>query len=314
MIVTDACGDNNGWCRDNRFHLDLHTTAVNRFEKNGVPVNDMLPLHFNNRKINWEFVESPNYSGDIDIYFMQNAQYYWPAIMINHLRNGISKVEQYFGGQWVTIENNSDMGQAFILKDFNQPYKIRVYDGDGNLINNGREYSFSIPSSCCSNPATKATVSVYTPPVIQSFELEEGWNLISFNVIPSNKTIESVFSTIINDVVEIKNADAYWKSGQNIFFNSIKEIEGGSGYLVYMSKSASFSVTGSQFSISGFQFSLKDGWNLIGCPFQAAKPFATLFSMSEIESIKNFEGFWQGGGAGQLLNIEPGKGYFLKKL
>ena len=56
MIVTDACGDNNGWCRDSKYHLDLHTPSLNKFEKAGVAVADMYPTHFNNRKISWEYI------------------------------------------------------------------------------------------------------------------------------------------------------------------------------------------------------------------------------------------------------------------
>ena len=59
MIVTDACGDNNGWCREiSPYHLDLHTSAVNSFLKRMVnPFKICCPTSFNNRKIAWEYVE-----------------------------------------------------------------------------------------------------------------------------------------------------------------------------------------------------------------------------------------------------------------
>lgn len=166
MIVTDACGDNNGWCRDSKYHLDLHTSSLNKFEKDGQAVSDMNPGHFNNRKIEWEYIKSPGYTGDIDIYFMQNSQQYWASILINHLENGIHNVEQKVGQQWVKLNTNSDMGQAFIVDPSEQPYRIRVYDAEDKLINNGREYIFSLPASCggkCPVPASKATYQVYDP-------------------------------------------------------------------------------------------------------------------------------------------------------
>jgi|GEM_PF-1879987 hypothetical protein len=168
MIVTDACGDNNGWCRDSRYHLDLHTSSLNNFEKDGQKVADMLPAHFNNRKIEWEYIKAPNYTGDIDIYFMQNSQQYWASVLIGHLENGIHDVEQKVGGEWVKLKTNSDMGQAYLLDPSEQPYRIRVWDADDKLINNGREYIFSLPASCggrCPVPATKASYQTYDPVV-----------------------------------------------------------------------------------------------------------------------------------------------------
>src|SRR5262245_47298812 len=54
MIVADSCGDSNAWCRDDPNHLDLAHAALNRFLRNGVPVNDMDPLHWNNRHVSWQ--------------------------------------------------------------------------------------------------------------------------------------------------------------------------------------------------------------------------------------------------------------------
>ena len=79
MVVADSCADSNAWCRDDPFHLDLHKDSLNRFLRNGVPVGDLLPDHFNNRHISWQFVPAPNYTGDIQIGFLQGAQAYWPA-------------------------------------------------------------------------------------------------------------------------------------------------------------------------------------------------------------------------------------------
>jgi len=314
MIVTDACGDNNGWCRDSKFHLDLHTPSLNRFEQNGVPVNDMLPLHFNNRKINWEFVEAPNYSGDIDIYFLEKAQYYWPAIMINHLRNGISRVEQKINGKWVTINPNSDMGQAFILKDFTQPYTIRAYDIYGNLINGGREYTMSLPATCnngCTGASTKTTFvakdSIYT----QQIQLQKGWNLISLNVSPTDKTIESVFKNIQTNILEIKNQNGFWNSGQNTTLNSLKTVTDGEAYLINITSPCTLNIQGTMIFNQRLN-SIKTGWNLIGCPFMTTKSFSSILNLNSIANMKDFDGFWDGSQASLLLMMELGKGYFIK--
>ena len=111
MLVADSCGDSNAWCRDDPYHIDLHTDSINRFQLNGQPVGDLLD-HWNNRQVTWQFISAPNYSGDINIGFMQGAQVYWPAISVSHLANGIHGV-QYLSanGTWVSAAMDSDMGR-----------------------------------------------------------------------------------------------------------------------------------------------------------------------------------------------------------
>ena len=158
MLVGDSCGDNNAWCRDSRYHLDLATSSLNNFVKNGVPIGDLYPKHWNNRKISWSYVKAPNYSGDLAVYFMQGAGRYWPTILVNQLENGVHGVERWIDGKWVSAERNSDMGQSFILPVNNDDeFKIRVLDASGNYVNNGRVYRFKIPKTCiekCEPPAT----------------------------------------------------------------------------------------------------------------------------------------------------------------
>lgn len=162
MVVADSCGDDNAWCRDSRYHLDFSLHAMNMFLLNGQPVN-LLPNNDNNRKISWHYIDAPNYIGDINIYFMQGAQIWWPAISINHLKNGIHGVEQLVNGTWVPASMNSDMGQSYILQGGTSHYQIRVRDANDELINSGRVYNFDLPASCngsCSAGATQVSYSI----------------------------------------------------------------------------------------------------------------------------------------------------------
>jgi expansin (peptidoglycan-binding protein) len=165
MVVGDSCQDDNAWCRDSKYHLDLSRDALNKFVKNGVPVGDMEPDHWNNRQVHWEFIEAPNYSGDIRIGFMKDAQAWWSAIAVTHLRNGIHGVDYYDGSSWVKATMNSDMGNSYIVAPTTPggtAYRIRVYDAADTLINSGRTYSFSFPSSCGSACAIPFTEVSYT--------------------------------------------------------------------------------------------------------------------------------------------------------
>lgn len=144
----------------------------------------------------------------------------------------------------------------------------------------------------------------------QNISLKAGWNLISFNVSPSVKTIDSVFKAVIANVTEIKTTDIFWRLGQNKVFNSLTAITDGAAYLVNMKTAGSFSVTGTALTPS--VGAIKTGWQLVGCPFQTTTAITTAFTITKIASIKNLEIFWQSNGTGTLQNIEPGNGYFVK--
>jgi hypothetical protein len=159
MIVADSCYDSNAWCRDDPYHIDLAHASLNTFMKNGVPVGDMEPLHWNNRHVSWTYETAPNYTGDIKIGFIQGAQQYWSPIAITHLFNGIHGVDYFDGTNWVKAGMVADMGQAYLLlatTPGGPNYQIRVYDVNNQLINGGRAYSFSFPTATCGTQCSNA--------------------------------------------------------------------------------------------------------------------------------------------------------------
>jgi len=154
MLVADSCQDGNAWCRDDPNHLDLVQSSLNQFVLNGQPVGTLYPSAWNNRQISWQFIPAPNYTGDIQIGFLQGANPYWSAISITHLANGIHGVEYNQNGVWVNAPMDSDMGEDYVILPTTPGgtmYQIRVFDASNQAINNGRVYSFSYPSSCGSS-------------------------------------------------------------------------------------------------------------------------------------------------------------------
>jgi len=163
MLVADSCGDDNAWCRDDPYHLDLAQPALNRFVKNGSPVGDLYPDHWNNRHISWQFIPAPDYSGDIRIGFLQSAQTYWPTLSVSHLPNGIHGVEYWADGAWHAATMDGDMGQAFTVGPVgSSTYQLRVRDVNDQLLNDGRVYTVSLPASCGSSCPTAYTPVSYT--------------------------------------------------------------------------------------------------------------------------------------------------------
>ena len=165
MLVADSCGDPNAWCRDDPYHLDLAHQAINRFVKDGAEVGDLEPAHWGNRHVTWEFIEAPDYSGDIEIGFIQGSEKWWAGISINHLPNGIHGVETFTDGAWVPAAMNTDMGQSFLVRPTTTggtDYRIRVTDVTDAYVFGGREYAFSLPEDCGGKCTAPRTVVGYT--------------------------------------------------------------------------------------------------------------------------------------------------------
>ena len=157
MLISDSCQDGNRWCRDDRYHIDAATSALTHF---GSGVDASV---WGNPQISWNYIDAPNYSGDIQIGFAKGAQQYWPAIIITHLQRGIHKVEQYINGSWSAQKMNVDLGQMYILTaDPSGSFKIRIYDANDQLINGGRAYVFSMPAGCGATCSSAYTQTAYT--------------------------------------------------------------------------------------------------------------------------------------------------------
>lgn len=165
MIVADSCGDSNAWCRDDPYHLDLSKDSLNRFSKNGAPLSDLFPSHWNNRHVSWSFIPAPGYAGDIRIGFLSGAKRWWPAISVSRLPNGIHGVEYYADGAWKAAQLNGDMGQSYVIGGTSAggtQFRIRVRDASDALLFGGREYSFALPDACSAQCGPAYTPATYT--------------------------------------------------------------------------------------------------------------------------------------------------------
>lgn len=175
----------------------------------------------------------------------------------------------------------------------------------------------------CGGPA-KMTATVDAHTVVsatcneaakQDIVLEQGWNIISLNVDPDVCTgakpcIKELFNGL--DVAEIKSQDAFWRIGQPEMFNSLTRLEPGKGYLVYMNKAGTLTVSGTAAGISSVG-TLRPGWNLVGSPYTYPVPFFDIIG-NKFKEIKDFDDFYLFGSGGTvLIDMMPGKGYFVKK-
>ncbi len=150
--------------------------------------------------------------------------------------------------------------------------------------------------------------------------LVTGWNWISFNALPEDTGIASVFSAysaVNNDVIVAgtgKNA-TYW---DGIWYGTLQEIEAGVMYRLKSGGGASFGVTGNRVDPC-IQIPLVSGWNWIGCshsvPIALSEAFASLEKTNN-DVIVSPDGknatYWEGVWYGTLETLKPGAGYMLK--
>jgi len=184
-VVFDQCTDGNAWCRDSKYHLDLHTPILGRLRKDGVlmpplasPVldasgkptadaNNPWAIYyqvsgFGNPKVTWDFVPAPNYQGEPRFYFSQGSKLYYMRVMVTHLPDGLHGVEQLVAGQWKKATMEGDAGQLWILPDASSAkVTLRLLDAQDQLVMGGRTWTLEFPSAACGiecvKPATAPT-------------------------------------------------------------------------------------------------------------------------------------------------------------
>lgn len=205
-VVFDQCTDGNAWCRDSRWHLDLHVTLLGKLRKDGqllpplaVPVLDAngkpkadpnnpwaveyRVTGFENPKVSWEYVPAPNYQGEPRFWFSMDSKTWYMRLIVTHLPNGIHGLEQLVDGIWKPARMEGDAGQMWILPDPSvKNFTVRLTDADDQPVLGGRIWTFDYPAACgtsCTKPATLAdnlrgqggSVATVPPQVRQRLDL-----------------------------------------------------------------------------------------------------------------------------------------------
>jgi hypothetical protein len=237
VIVFDQCTDGNAWCRDAKYHLDLHTPNLAAFQLGGevVPlaVPTSLPVTmatayrvggaFNNRKILWDFEPAPNYQGEPRFYFSKDSKTYYMRLIVTHLPNGIHGVEQWTGGQWKAAAMQGDAGQQWILPDPSvTTFKLRLTDASDQLVMQGRTWTMDFPTSCgtaCISAATPAdnvvgdggSVSLRTRRAQETFSVQQEGARLVFRGPGGTVELRDVAGTLLGRI-ELGPAPASWTS------------------------------------------------------------------------------------------------------
>jgi len=160
----------------------------------------------------------------------------------------------------------------------------------------------------------------------QEIHLDEGWNIISFNVTHENPSIDMIFkrlmanSSLVKVIDEVGNRLIYSAISKD-WVNKIGNISNENGYMVKMKEKTSFRTNGVPVDLP-FDIRIKKGWNIIGYPGTQPKDALTvldsLIQNNSLEKIIDEKGnrliysFFQQKWINDIGDFMPGHGYNLK--
>jgi hypothetical protein len=159
----------------------------------------------------------------------------------------------------------------------------------------------------------------YIPSTAQSLSLTAGWNWISFNVLPANLSLNSVFSGMLAKVEQVKTQDkstirssGAWK-GDLANMNSINQYK---MFKVKVNTACSLTVSGSAIAPTTV-IQLQAGWNWVAFLPTMAMPIANALDsikgqVLQIKSLNQSATYNGTTWSGTLSTMQPGQGYAIK--
>ncbi len=177
-----------------------------------------------------------------------------------------------------------------------------------------------VPPSVSSQPeaAGEVTTIALGDDSVATINLNAGWNLIAISVMPNDKNIDSVLSSISEKCDAVYKYDNGWiynvkMNGQKI--GDLKTIEPGNGYWVHVTEPTTLSVSGKK--VLSMDVSLNKGWNLIGYSVQNSKPVSDFNNVyTDIFGFDNgrwtYSSYVYKGWSGDLTALGKNKAYWIK--
>ncbi|HOY91209.1 MAG TPA: hypothetical protein PK891_05790, partial [Bacteroidales bacterium] len=152
----------------------------------------------------------------------------------------------------------------------------------------------------------------------QIIELNSGFNIVSFNMTPINPDIKAIFQPFIDYGILWKVIDEHGNSldESDGFINHIGSVNPEEGYFVYIYRTATLTVTGTQIVLP-IEINLSAGWNIMSYPaqksqnaFSVVQPLINEGKLISVQDevgnvIMNSGDTW----FNYIGNFIPGKGY-----
>jgi len=152
--------------------------------------------------------------------------------------------------------------------------------------------------------------------------LVAGANLVSLPLVPQNTSLTAVLSSVSGSYTKVFSfVDGEWKRyivGAPSFLNNLNNLDEKMGFWIYMSSSATLSVSGA--SPGTTSIALRQGPNMVGYPGRSARPVTEAMASIAGRYSKIFtyvNGVWRKYIVGapsfvnDLTHLEPGRGYWI---
>jgi hypothetical protein len=173
------------------------------------------------------------------------------------------------------------------------------------------EYRVVFENQCGTVESDLALVEVLQP-FAHELNIPAGWSGISSYVTPDAAAMESVFSSVQNDLVLLANNDGLFWPGQNI--NTFGDFSVSSGYQVKMLNAAALQVDGNiRYPLQ--PLSIDAGWSYLpvntNCEVDVMDQFGSEPSIEMIKEIAGTGIYWPQYGINTLESLLPGRAYFI---
>jgi hypothetical protein len=150
---------------------------------------------------------------------------------------------------------------------------------------------------------------------IQTINLVSGWSIFSTYIEPFYSDVESIFSSIVSEVVIVKNGLGsvyYPQFGVNLIGNLIL----GEGYQIKTNSSQIIEIEGNAAIPENTAINIPLGWSYLGYLRNNSAPISTMLSSIDlnIEIVKNGLGqvYYPQYGVNLIGNMNTGEGYQVK--
>jgi hypothetical protein len=155
--------------------------------------------------------------------------------------------------------------------------------------------------------------------VSQTINLVPGWNWISFNMLPADLSLNSVFSTILTQVEQVKGQSQSAIRSGNVWKGDLANMNGIGSYKMYKVKvnaACTLPVAGTA-APSANPIPLGGGWNWVAYLPTTAMPIVTALAsingqVQEIKSLTQSAIYNGTTWSGTLTQLDPGKGYAIR--
>ncbi len=148
-----------------------------------------------------------------------------------------------------------------------------------------------------------------------SINLPDGWSMFSTYIVPLNSSVESLFLSILPQLIVVKNAegDIYWPEYS---VNQLTTFSNTRGYQILMNSSIGFTITGQVINPASYPLNIEQGWSIIPYLKMTALPIETMLESIEnhILLIKDDQGllYIPGYNINQINYMLPGEAYQIK--